>query len=97
MTRTEHLLVILSEECAEVAQRCTKALRFGLHEVEPGQDRTNAQRIADEMGDLIGMWEKLKDEGIIVNFEPNQPFLKRLKVEKFLTYSHTMGTLDKGV
>ena len=29
MTREEHLLTIVAEECAEVAQRATKALRFG--------------------------------------------------------------------
>ncbi len=32
MTRTEHLLFILAEECAEVAQRCSKAARFTLKE-----------------------------------------------------------------
>lgn len=28
MTRAEHLLTILEEECIEVAQRISKALRF---------------------------------------------------------------------
>ncbi len=35
MNRRDHLLDILAEECAEVAIRVSKALRFGLDEV-PG-------------------------------------------------------------
>ena len=47
------LLEILAEECAEVIQRVTKALRFGVDEVQPGQPHTNAQRISYEMGDVL--------------------------------------------
>jgi hypothetical protein len=50
--RTRELLICAAEECAEVTQRITKALRFGLDEVHPGQPLTNAQRIAGELGDL---------------------------------------------
>jgi hypothetical protein len=35
MNPTEHLLSCLAEECAEVAQRASKSLRFGLSEVQP--------------------------------------------------------------
>lgn len=45
MKRHEHLLSILAEECCEVGQRVSKALRFGLDEVQPGQDLSNAERI----------------------------------------------------
>jgi hypothetical protein len=34
MTRKEHLLVIAMEECNEVAQRLSKALRFSLHRLD---------------------------------------------------------------
>jgi len=37
MNRTEHLLVCLAEECAEVGQAVAKALRFGL---DDGRTRT---------------------------------------------------------
>jgi len=33
MLLQEHLLIILAEECSEVAQRASKALRFGLREI----------------------------------------------------------------
>jgi hypothetical protein len=42
----------LVEECAEVIQRATKALRFGIDEVQPGQGWTNGARIGFEVGDL---------------------------------------------
>jgi NTP pyrophosphatase (non-canonical NTP hydrolase) len=46
------LLTILIEECAEVQQRATKLLRFGCDEVQPGQDKSNSTRLAEEIGDL---------------------------------------------
>lgn len=54
-TLTEYqreLLTILVEECAEVAQRATKALRFGLDEVQSGQPFDNAYRLSQEIGDI---------------------------------------------
>ena len=35
MTREQHLLVILGEECAEVQQLVAKILRFGLDSYHP--------------------------------------------------------------
>lgn len=103
MTRTEHLLFILAEECAEVAQRASKAARFGLAEVQPGQAKTNARRIADEMNDLIAVYQMLA--GPVVS--PTMPLFaygtpkaymadileKQAKVEKFLKYSEECGTV----
>lgn len=54
------LLTILMEECGEVVQRCSKALRFGLLEVQPGQELTNATRLAHEIGDVLKMVEVLE-------------------------------------
>ena len=48
MTREEHLLTIVAEECNEVAQRATKALRFSLEEIEPGQEFSNRERLFQE-------------------------------------------------
>lgn len=44
MTRDEHLYTIAGEEGVEVAQRCSKALRFGGSEVQPGQTMDNRAR-----------------------------------------------------
>lgn len=102
MTRTEHLLVIVAEECNEVAQRVTKALRFGLAEIEPGQELTNAQRIMQEVNDFIAVYQMLA--GPVAS--PTSPLFigspddfmaeivaKQQKVEKYLAYSQECGTL----
>lgn len=100
MTRTEYLLTCMAEECNEVAQRASKALRFGLHEVQPGQELTNAARIIQEWVDLVAVVEfMLADEGILNlksfagNFD-SMILAKKEKVEKFMAYSKELGTLQ---
>lgn len=100
MTRTEHLLTILAEECCEVAQRATKALRFGLDEIQPGQELSNAARINGELLDLFAVCEMLGSSGIKCgNFfhskEVDAIRAKKSKVEDFLAYSSECGTLDE--
>lgn len=63
--REREVLTILVEECAEVQQRATKALRFGIAEVQPGQPCTNAQRLAAEVGDMLEMVEILIAMGVL--------------------------------
>lgn len=59
------LLTILIEECSEVQQRATKALRFGVGEVQPGQPFTNAERLGAEVGDLLTVLERCERAGLI--------------------------------
>lgn len=59
------LLEILIEECAEVQQRATKMLRFGVEEVQPGQELTNAQRLAEEFGDLRVIATRCQEAGML--------------------------------
>lgn len=95
MNRSEHLLSCLAEECAEVAQRVSKALRFGLAEIQPGQPLTNAQRIEQELTDLIAVAAKLNDENILDmnGIDPSAIDEKWLKVEKFMVYAVEQGAL----
>jgi hypothetical protein len=62
MTRREHILAIVAEEGVEVAQRATKALRFGLDEIQPEQLRTNLWRLLQEYADLGGAIEMLLEQ-----------------------------------
>lgn len=95
MNRTEHLLVILMEECSEVQKNASKALRFGLDDHAPDSHKNNAEMLTREIGDLYAAIQMLFDNGLI---EP--PFnehinLKKIKVEKYLEYSKQQGTLTE--
>jgi hypothetical protein len=97
MDRNEHLLTIAAEECAEIAQRLTKALRFGIDEVQPGQTLSNRERLVQELADLQGALVMLEEAGLIVYPSPQNwramIYVKQEKIEKFLEYSKTVGTL----
>lgn len=97
MNRKEHLLTILAEECVETAQRATKALRFGINEIQEGQNQDNAERIVYEFNDLFAVMNMLVEEGYIKNDEKllNAEALERKKqrVEKYLLVSKKQGTL----
>ena len=95
MNRTEHLLTIIAEECAEVAQRATKAARFGLYEIQPGQELTNIERLKHEYNDLIAAIEMLEsNEKRSINREDFLVYKKQCKIADFLKYSNECGTLD---
>ncbi len=98
MTRQEHLLTILSEECAEVIQRVDKALRFGLDEKEPKQNLTNSERIIAEFHDILAVIEMLRDERCLGRKTITKVLvaikLKQRKIEKYLRYSNKCGTLN---
>ncbi len=96
MTRTDHLLVCLAEECNEVAQRASKALRFGLDEIQPGQPLSNAERIKQEFVDLLAVWAMLCGSGACEHVSPSDQeaiSAKKEKVETFLWYSAGRGRL----
>jgi NTP pyrophosphatase (non-canonical NTP hydrolase) len=79
------LLTILIEECAEVAQRATKMLRFGVMEVQEGQKLTNAERLSDETGDLECLITMCADEGLMVKSRIHDAHRKKwAKLEKYM-------------
>ncbi len=98
MTRKEHLLTILSEECAEVIQRVDKALRFGMNEKEPNQELTNYERISDEYYHIVAVMSMLRDEGYLKQTNVKSALqlieAKKAKVEYYLKYSKKCGTLN---
>lgn len=63
--REREILNIIIEECAEVQHRACKALRFGLGEVQPGQQLSNSVRLAEEVGDLGAILALAEREGLI--------------------------------
>jgi hypothetical protein len=102
MTRTEHLLVTLAEEPAEITQRVTKAMRFGPEEIQPGQPLTNAERIRQEIWDLLGVYGMLTLEGVlpeiglsVISREAADAIAaKKAKVEEYLRFSAARGLVE---
>lgn len=88
MNETEYLLTVLSEECAEVAQRACKAARFGLREIQPGQPEDNTRRLERELADLMAVAKLL---GLRVREKDKAA--KRKKLKKFMDYSRKIGAL----
>lgn len=95
MNKTEHLLIILSEECAELSKQISKALRFELDDIEPKQELTYRARIISELADIIGAARLLVDENIIVFPGEDLIEAKKLKVQKYIEYAKNQGTLEK--
>ncbi len=100
MNRDEYLLTCLIEECVEVAHRASKALRFGLNEVQveqpkrrPNDGKTNEERLADELGDLFAIVEMLEDLGFKRTDTVLTRTMKQDKVRRYMDYSRTKGTL----
>lgn len=93
MTEIEYLLICLAEECNEVAQRATKALRFGLNEIQSSEEQNpdkqnNLQRLTNELIDLYTVIEVLKEKGIHIDMvNKNKIELKKNKIEKYYKYS----------
>lgn len=96
MTRIEHLLTIVAEEATEIAQRATKALRFTLDEVQPGQDKDNRARLWHEVCDLVAVLELL-GMGVLYSERTMRPLIeaKKAKAEDFLILSKSLGALDE--
>lgn len=98
MTRQEYLLTILSEECAEVIQEISKALRFGLEEIYPEKGITNSERITAELHDIIAVVEMLRNEGCLEREDIIKVLaaikVKQGKIEEYLRYSKKCGTLN---
>lgn len=95
MNRKEYLLLCLAEECAEVAQRVSKALRFTAEEVQPGNTYNNAERITKELVDLHAVTEMLVAEGVLTNpyIENADIEQKKQKVELYMKYSENLETV----
>lgn len=93
----DHHLIMLMEECAEVAHRASKQLRFGSDEVQPGQDLSNRQRLREEILDMFACVEFLVDSGQIgfISREDIRVHLmhKREKINRMLALSQKQGRL----
>ena len=84
---TREIILILSEECAEVAKEVSKIMRFGPDQIKPGKDKTNIAVLQEELGDLLAMIELLTDKNIGVTVEGLEE-AKKAKFEKLKKWSN---------
>ena len=73
----KEIMLITQEECAEVTQAISKIFRFGLLSQHNG--RSNRERLAEEVGDLMCMIDLLIDTDMI-----NEAEVMAAKNEKLL-------------
>lgn len=65
MTKKENLLLVAMEECSELQQAISKAMRFGMDRIVPETDCTNEHHIMVEYQQLQAVMNMLKTRGII--------------------------------
>lgn len=92
MDSTQYLLIKLAEEAAEIAQIALKSAQFGLDNIEPGKDKTNAQRIHSELNDLSAVVDALNER---IDFQYARNYgavlVKREKMAFYEAYSRQLG------
>jgi hypothetical protein len=93
MTQEQFYLTLIAEECAEVAQRCSKAIRFGLDEVQKGQDLTNRERLLLEFNDLVTVMQMTFNTKLSNLLLPDHIDEKHEKVLKYIEYSKSLNKL----
>ena len=94
MTRLEHLLIKLIEECSEVIKATSKALEFGLDDGYPNTDRTNLKDIKNELNDLFAIIEMLYSEGVDWKIDSEAVKVKKAKVEYWMSHARKLGILE---
>ena len=63
METNNEIMLIAQEECAEVTQAISKVFRFGMDAEYNG--RTNKDRLEEEMGDLLCMFQLMEERGLV--------------------------------
>lgn len=87
MTRNENLLVTLMEECAEVQQSVSKALRFGLDNLSPVEQMRNKDLIMHEFYQLVAVVDILVGDETLPQYDSSKVLrIKASKQEKVLNY-----------
>jgi hypothetical protein len=100
MKQEQFLLIKLTEECAEVAQRALKQIQFGANQIQKGSEvkngvaapnkdagLTNGERLKNELTDLYVMVNLLQLANQIPPTTPKEfKAAKKVKIEKLNKY-----------
>jgi hypothetical protein len=98
LTKEQYLMICIIEEHAEVIQRLTKAIRFGMNEIQPGQEFDNKYRISYELAQLNASIDTLLEEidhNAFYSTDYDKHFQeKKKKLKKYMQYSQQLGILE---
>ena len=96
MTKSENLLVTLSEECAEIQQVVSKVLRFGQDNYNPATPQvTNEMEVLTEYYQLIAVMEMLIESGVLKQLN-NYEITKIKASKKYKVKLHQSISEDRG-
>jgi NTP pyrophosphatase (non-canonical NTP hydrolase) len=100
LNKEEYLLTLITEECGEVIQCVTKALRFGLQDVKPDQPLNNAERLVEELRDLAVILDLLRESSrpfreAMAEYEDKiKRGEKAQRVSQYMHLSRSLGCLE---
>jgi hypothetical protein len=98
MNTIQHLMTVLGEEGAEIAQDASKCNRFGCNDrnfLNP-TGPTNTERLVNELNDLIGVVEMLIAHGVLPEDWMSRQKIeaKKEKVFNCMEYARKVGALE---
>ena len=94
MNLVQFLLGKISEESGEIVQISQKSQQFGLAEVCPGQELTNAERMHIEIDDLLAVVELLNEIGFEFTSCEKRKIRKKSKIYHYLKLAVREGMVD---
>lgn len=82
INRIDNLFIVAMEECAEVAQACSKTMRFGVDSYHPdkGENELHVDEVMIEYYQLQSMIEELQKECILPVYDEER--IKAIKEDK---------------
>lgn len=97
MTKRENLLLVAMEECSELQQAISKAMRFGMDRIIPETDCTNEHHIMVEYRQLQTVMNMLRARGILHDLSDYDnaatDFLKVDRVQHYEQVSEDLGCI----
>lgn len=99
MNRGEYLMVVAMEECAEIQENISKAIRFGVGNHHPDKpETTNGYQILKEFNQLSAVIAMLIFGGYIPEIskeEATRIYMDKTDaVEHWIEYSRSIGKVD---
>lgn len=89
-------MLVAIEECSEIQQALSKAMRFGLDDNHPESPNiSNENQLIEEFYQLVAVFEELQKQKVITPITENEiNFIKNQKIKnlkKYINYSQKKG------